>query len=204
MVLMGQGIAKRVPGRPARARHGAAAHHAQRDRLRASPLLVNISAGYPGTKEWVQQVNCFHPPMVSVHRGERGSSSRTYGPASCAACSAEMADGEYEVFRKERGAATSGMDAQSWPTCSSRSASCSATSCTARAARKERPRDDLRRLRRLIVGAAHALRVLVPVTRTTRSTSSPSTCSSACPRATIALNYWTVVDQYLSCRCARR
>jgi hypothetical protein len=79
-------------------------------------LLVNISAGYPGTKEWVQQVNSrFHLPMVS---GCTAVSAPEYYPYLQSGQLRGMLGGmagaaEYEKLRGERGPATHGMDAQS-------------------------------------------------------------------------------------------
>jgi hypothetical protein len=79
-------------------------------------LLVNISAGYPGTKEWVQQVNSrFHLPMVS---GCTAVSAPEYFPYLQSGQLRGMLGGmagaaEYEKLRGEQGPATHGMDAQS-------------------------------------------------------------------------------------------
>ncbi len=79
-------------------------------------LLVNISAGYPGTKEWVQQVNSrFHLPMVS---GCTAVSAPEYYPYLQSGQLRGLLGGmagaaEYEKLRNEKGSATEGMDAQS-------------------------------------------------------------------------------------------
>jgi len=80
------------------------------------PLLVNISAGYPGTKEWVQQVQGrYHLPMVS---GCTAVSAPEYYPYLQSGQLLGLLGGmagaaEYEKARGEKGAATRGMDAQS-------------------------------------------------------------------------------------------
>jgi hypothetical protein len=81
------------------------------------PLLVNISAGYPGTKEWVQQVNSrFHLPMVS---GCTAVSAPEYYPYVQSGQLRGLLGGmagaaEYEQARHEKlGPASRGMDAQS-------------------------------------------------------------------------------------------
>lgn len=79
-------------------------------------LLVNISAGYPGTKEWVQQVNSrFHLPMVS---GCTAVSTPEFYPYLQSGQLRGLMGGmagaaEYERLRGESGSATKGMDAQS-------------------------------------------------------------------------------------------
>ena len=79
-------------------------------------MLVNISAGYPGTKEWVQQVNSrFHLPMVS---GCTAVSAPEYYPYLQSGQLRGLLGGmagaaEYENLRGEKGTATQGMDAQS-------------------------------------------------------------------------------------------
>jgi hypothetical protein len=80
------------------------------------PLLVNISAGYPGTKEWVQQVQArFHLPMVA---GVTAVSAPEFYPYLQSHQLLGLLGGmagaaEYEVARGEKGAASKGMDAQS-------------------------------------------------------------------------------------------
>src|SRR5439155_544219 len=65
-VVMGQGIANAFP-RDYRGLDSRSLPVMREVRDYASfPLLVNISSGYPGTKEWVQQVQArFHLPMVA-------------------------------------------------------------------------------------------------------------------------------------------
>ena len=80
------------------------------------PLLVNISAGYPGTKEWVQQVQArFHIAMVS---GCTAVSAPEYYPYLQSGQLQGLLGGmagaaEYEKTQNEKGTATKGMDAQS-------------------------------------------------------------------------------------------
>jgi len=80
------------------------------------PLLVNISAGYPGTKEWVQQVvSRYHLPMVA---GVTAVSAPEYYPylqaGQLKGLLGGMAGGaEYEVLIQKPALATRGMDAQS-------------------------------------------------------------------------------------------
>src|SRR5919197_3325651 len=66
MVVMGQGIANAFP-RDYRGLDSRSLPVMREVRDYSSfPLLVNISSGYPGTKEWVQQVQSrFHLPMVA-------------------------------------------------------------------------------------------------------------------------------------------
>ncbi len=116
MVMMGKGIASAFP----RDQHGRATASLPIMRTVSDyssfPMLVNISAGYPGTKEWVQQVNSrFHLPMVS---GCTAVSAPEFFPYLQSGQLRGMLGGmagaaEYELLRKERGAATAGMDAQS-------------------------------------------------------------------------------------------
>ncbi|HYQ89829.1 MAG TPA: hypothetical protein VEU09_09425 [Candidatus Binatia bacterium] len=79
-------------------------------------LLVSISAGYPGTKEWVQQVvSRYHVPMIA---GVTAVSAPEYYPylqaGQLQGLLGGMAGGaEYEVLVKHEGLATRGMDAQS-------------------------------------------------------------------------------------------
>lgn len=79
-------------------------------------LLVNISAGYPGTKEWVQQVvSRYHIPMVAAVTAvsapeyypylQTGQLHGLLGGMAGAA--------EYEALVQEHGLAMRGMDAQS-------------------------------------------------------------------------------------------
>ena len=116
MVLMGQGIANAFP----RDYSGGDTRsypimHRVRD-YSSFPLLVNISAGYPGTKEWVQQVQArFHLPMVA---GVTAVSAPEFYPYLQSGQLQGLLGGmagaaEYEKARGEKGTATRGMDAQS-------------------------------------------------------------------------------------------
>jgi hypothetical protein len=116
MVLMGQGIANAFP-RDYRGNDTRSLPIMQRVRDYASfPLLVNISAGFPGTKEWVQQVQArFHLPMVA---GVTAVSAPEYYPYLQSGQLKGLMGGmagaaEYEKMRGEKGSATRGMDAQS-------------------------------------------------------------------------------------------
>ncbi|MCC6348125.1 MAG: hypothetical protein IT347_00845 [Candidatus Eisenbacteria bacterium] len=116
MVLMGQGIARAFP-RDLRGRETRSLP-ILRDvgDYSSIPLLVSISGGYPGTKEWVQQVNArFHLPMVS---GCTAVSAPEYYPYLQSGQLRGLLGGmagaaEYEKLRGEKGSATRGMDAQS-------------------------------------------------------------------------------------------
>lgn len=120
MVLMGQGIASAFPtdytGHPTSDYTVLPIMRNVRD-YSSFPMLVNISAGYPGTKEWVQQVNSrFHLPMVS---GCTAVSTPEYYPYLQSGQLRGLLGGmagaaEYELARHEtRGPASRGMDAQS-------------------------------------------------------------------------------------------
>ncbi len=116
MVLMGKGIGNAFP-QDHRANPTASLPLMRDVRDYSSfALLVNISAGYPGTKEWVQQVNSrFHLPMVS---GCTAVSAPEYYPYLQSGQLRGLLGGmagaaEYEKLRHERGSATEGMDAQS-------------------------------------------------------------------------------------------
>jgi hypothetical protein len=120
MVLMGQGIASAFPidynNHPTNDYAVLPIMRNVRD-YSSFPLLVNISAGYPGTKEWVQQVNSrFHLPMVS---GCTAVSTPEYYPYLQSGQLRGLLGGmagaaEYELARHQRkGPATRGMDAQS-------------------------------------------------------------------------------------------
>lgn len=116
MVLMGQGVANAFP-RDYRGNDTRSLPIMQRVRDYSSfPLLVNISAGYPGTKEWVQQVQSrFHLPMVA---GVTAVSAPEYYPYLQSGQLQGLLGGmagaaEYEKMRNEKGSATRGMDAQS-------------------------------------------------------------------------------------------
>ena len=79
-------------------------------------LLVSVSAGYPGTKEWVQQVvSRYHVPMVA---GVTAVSAPEYYPYLQAGQLQGLLGGmagaaEYEALVKQPGLAMRGMDAQS-------------------------------------------------------------------------------------------
>lgn len=79
-------------------------------------MIVSISAGYPGTKEWVQQVvSRFHVPMVA---GVTAVSAPEYYPYLQAGQLQGLLGGmagaaEYEVLLNHPALATRGMDAQS-------------------------------------------------------------------------------------------
>jgi hypothetical protein len=116
MVLMGQSIAEVFPR-----------DHQGRDVTRlpimrstrnysSCALLVSISVGYPGTKEYVQQVQGrFHIPIVG---GVTAVSAPTLYPYLQTGQLSGLLGGmagaaEYEDLRFERGMASRGMDAQS-------------------------------------------------------------------------------------------
>ena len=116
MVLMGQGIANAFP-KDYRGNDTRSLPIMGNVRDYSSfPLLVSISAGYPGTKEWVQQVQSrFHLPMVS---GCTAVSAPEYYPYLQSGQLLGLLGGmsgaaEYEKARGEKGTATRGMDAQS-------------------------------------------------------------------------------------------
>ncbi len=116
MVLMGQGIVNAFP-KDYRGDDTRSMPIMQGVRDYSSfPLLVSISAGYPGTKEWVQQVEArFHLPMVA---GVTAVSAPEYYPYLQSHQLRGLLGGmagaaEYEKARKEKGTATRGMDAQS-------------------------------------------------------------------------------------------
>jgi hypothetical protein len=116
MVVMGQGIANAFP-RDYRGRDTRSLPMMRGVRDYASfPLLVSISAGYPGTKEWVQQVQArFHLPMVA---GVTAVSAPEFYPYLQSGQLLGLLGGmagaaEYEKIRGEKGTATRGMDAQS-------------------------------------------------------------------------------------------
>jgi hypothetical protein len=79
-------------------------------------LIVSISAGFPGTKEWVQQVvSRYHVPMVA---GVTAVSAPEYYPYLQAGQLQGLLGGmagaaEYEVLVNHPALATRGMDAQS-------------------------------------------------------------------------------------------
>jgi hypothetical protein len=116
MVLMGKGIANAFPqDQRANATSSLPLMKNVRD-YSSFVMLVNISSGYPGTKEWVQQVNSrFHLPMVS---GCTAVSAPEYYPYLQSGQLKGLLGGmagaaEYEKIRGEKGSATKGMDAQS-------------------------------------------------------------------------------------------
>jgi hypothetical protein len=116
MVLMGQGILTAFP-HDYRGNATRSLPIMQRARDYSDfPLLVSISAGYPGTKEWVQQVQArFHLPMIA---GVTAVSVPEFYPYVQSGQLIGMLSGmagaaEYEVLRKESGEASRGMDAQS-------------------------------------------------------------------------------------------
>jgi len=116
MVVMGQGVANAFP-RDYRGRDTRSLPIMQRVRNYSSfALLVSISAGYPGTKEWVQQVQGrFHLPMVA---GCTAVSAPEFYPYLQSGQLRGLLGGmagaaEYEKLRNEKGTATRGMDAQS-------------------------------------------------------------------------------------------
>jgi hypothetical protein len=88
----------------------------QVNRLADCKLIINISAGYPGTKEWVQQVRTrFTVPMVS---GCTGVSAPEYYPYYQAGQLSGLLGGlggaaKYETRVGLEGPATAGMPAQS-------------------------------------------------------------------------------------------
>jgi hypothetical protein len=116
MVLMGQGIVNAFPkdyrGSETRSMP---IMRGVRD-YSSFPMLVNISSGYPGTKEWVQQVQArFHLPMVA---GVTAVSAPEFYPYLQSGQLLGLLGGmagaaEYEKARGEKGSATRGMDAQS-------------------------------------------------------------------------------------------
>jgi hypothetical protein len=116
MVLMGQGIANAFP-RDYSGKDTRSFPIMKNVRDYASfPMLVNISSGYPGTKEWVQQVQArFHLPMVA---GVTAVSAPEFYPYLQSGQLLGLLGGmagaaEYEQLRKETGSATRGMGAQS-------------------------------------------------------------------------------------------
>jgi hypothetical protein len=116
MVLMGQGIANAFPRDYSGGETRSYPIMKPVREYSSFPLLVNISAGYPGTKEWVQQVQGrFHIPMVA---GVTAVSAPEYYPYLQSGQLQGLLGGmagaaEYEKSREEKGSATRGMDAQS-------------------------------------------------------------------------------------------
>lgn len=116
MVLMGQGIANAFPNDHRGNVTRSLPLMSQVRDYSTFPLLVNISAGYPGTKEWVQQVNSrFHLPMISGCTAVSAPEYYAYLQAGqLGGLLGGMAGAaEYEKIRGEKGSATKGMDAQS-------------------------------------------------------------------------------------------
>ena len=116
MVLMGQSIPGTFP-RDQAGRDVTRLPIMQRVRNYSScALLVSLSVGYPGTKEYVQQVQGrFHIPIVA---GVTAVSAPTLYPYLQTGQLRGMLGGmagaaEYEDLRLERGMASRGMDAQS-------------------------------------------------------------------------------------------
>lgn len=116
MVLMGQGIATAFPY-DYRGNATRSLPIMQRARDYSDfPLLISISSGFPGTKEWVQQVQArFHLPMVA---GVTAVSAPEFYPYVQSGQLLGLLGGmagaaEYEQLRKESGTASKGMDAQS-------------------------------------------------------------------------------------------
>ncbi len=116
MVLMGQGVKSTFPVDQHQRPTSSLPILRDVTNYASFPLLVNISAGYPGTKEWVQQVNArFHLPMVS---GCTAVSAPEYFPYLQSGQLRGLLGGmagaaEYEKLEGESGTATRGMDAQS-------------------------------------------------------------------------------------------
>jgi hypothetical protein len=116
MVLMGQGVANAFP-KDYQGNDSRSLPIMKRVRDYSSfPLIVSISAGYPGTKEWVQQVQSrFHINMIS---GCTAVSAPEYYPYLQTHQLLGLLGGmagaaEYEKLRNMKGTATKGMDAQS-------------------------------------------------------------------------------------------
>ena len=117
MVLMGQSIANTFPSD---IRGGVTADYPIMKNVRnysSFPLLVSISSGYPGTKEYVQQVQGrFHIKMIA---GVTAVSAPEYYPYLQSGQLLGLLGGmagaaEYEKTRGESGKATSGMVPQSF------------------------------------------------------------------------------------------
>jgi hypothetical protein len=116
MVLMGQGVANAFPRDYSGGDTRSYPIMKSVRNYTSFPILVNISAGYPGTKEWVQQVQArFHLPMVA---GVTAVSAPEFYPYLQSGQLQGLLGGmagaaEYEKARGEKGTATKGMDAQS-------------------------------------------------------------------------------------------
>ena len=81
------------------------------------PFLVDVSGGYPGIKEWVQQVVSRYPGFRLVG-GTTGVSAPEYYPYYQSKQLLGLLEGlkgaaEYEKLVGYKGLATAGMDAQS-------------------------------------------------------------------------------------------
>jgi len=116
MVLMGQSIPNTFP-RDHRGREvGTLPVMSGVQNYSSFALLVSISTGYPGTKEYVQQVQGrFHIPIIA---GVTAVTAPTLYPYLQTGQLLGMLGGmagaaEYEDLRYERGMASRGMDAQS-------------------------------------------------------------------------------------------
>jgi hypothetical protein len=116
MALMGRGIAGAFPG------DAAGTPLAELPLMRSVrdysslALLVSLSAGSPGTREWVQQVQGrFHVPMVAGVTASLAPDCYPYlESGQLRGMLAGMAGAaEYETARNEAGAARRGMGAQS-------------------------------------------------------------------------------------------
>jgi hypothetical protein len=116
MVVMGQGFANAFPRDYSGGDTRSYPIMANVRDYASFPLFVNISSGYPGTKEWVQQVQTrFNIPMVA---GCTAVSAPEYYPYLQSGQLLGLLGGmagaaEYEKSRGETGKATKGMDAQS-------------------------------------------------------------------------------------------
>jgi hypothetical protein len=116
MVLMGQGIANAFPKDYSGVDTRSLPIMQNARDYGSFPLLISISAGYPGTKEWVQQVQArFHLKMVA---GVTAVSAPEYYPYLQSGQLHGLLGGmagaaEYEKARHETGTATRGMTAQS-------------------------------------------------------------------------------------------
>ena len=141
MVLMGQGDRERLPARlPAATTTRRCRSWRRCATTRASRCSSTSRPAIPGTKEWVQQVQArFHLPMVS---GCTAVSAPEYYPYLQSGQLQGLLGGmagaaEYEKLRGEKGTGHARAWTPSrWRTCSSPSASCSATSCSGRKRRR--------------------------------------------------------------------
>lgn len=116
MALMGQGVANAFPRDYRNNETRSLTIMKSVTDYSSFALLVSISAGYPGTKEWVQQVQRrYEIPMIS---GCTAVSAPEYYPYLQSGQLQGLLGGmagaaEYEKTREEKGSATRGMDAQS-------------------------------------------------------------------------------------------